>query len=141
MINVQFFPDFVGNSRVRKPKKAQTNKEHIMGVQYFPGIWSCLSVHKQEWCQLHPIVYPLLITLYHNLLQLPLSPPPPPEYAPLWVWVGIQKHITASPPDRQKNLIRRGRHTLPLPTSPPTTALMGTHLSSHPSTPPKSGPC
>ena len=81
-INVQvLFPDFAGNLRAQKPNKAQRKRENITGVQYFPGFWSCLRAHEQEWCQLHLIVYSLFILLPHYLRQLPFSPPPPPEYA------------------------------------------------------------
>ena len=76
-----FFSDFAGNSRTRKPKKLQTKRANITGVQYFCGIWSRLRAHEQERCQLRLIVYPLFILFLHNLRQLPFLPPPPPEYA------------------------------------------------------------
>ena len=75
-----FVLDFAGNLRVRKTNKAQTNRAHITGVRYYPGLWSCLRAHQQEWCQLCPIIHPLFITLPHNFHRLHSSPPPPAEY-------------------------------------------------------------
>ena len=54
---------------------------NITGVYYFCKLWYCLYVHQQEWCQLRLIIYPIFITLPHNLRQLPFSSPPPAEYA------------------------------------------------------------
>ena len=47
-----FFSDFAGNSRIRKPKKAQTKQANITGVQYFCGLWYCLRAYQQKWRQL-----------------------------------------------------------------------------------------
>ena len=69
---------FSGNSCVQKLNKAQTKRVNITDVQCFRGIWYYLRVHQEEWCQLCLIMYPLFITLAHNLHQLPFSPPPPP---------------------------------------------------------------
>ena len=69
------FPDFAGNLRPQKFNKTQTNQLNIMGVQYYCRIWSCLRVYQQEWCQIFLILYPILSTLPHKLIQLPLLPP------------------------------------------------------------------
>ena len=66
-----FFSDFTGNSCVQKPNKSQTKQVHITGLQYFPGLWSLLHVHQQEWCKLCPIIYPLFIT---DGVQTKMSP-------------------------------------------------------------------
>ena len=38
-----------------------------MGVQYFPGFWSCLRAHQQEWCQLCLIVF-ILSSFYFLII-------------------------------------------------------------------------
>ena len=105
---------FAGNLRTQNPNKSQIKRANIMGLQYFCGIWSCLGAHQKEWCQLHPIIYPLCITTPHNLHQLTLfsfssvtnivrlnsqsTPLPPTEYSTSSVW----EYITASiPTDKQ----------------------------------------
>ena len=65
------FSDFAGKLHAQKLNKAQIKRVDITGMQYFYGIWYCLRAHQQEWCQLFLIVYPLFITLPHNLRQLP----------------------------------------------------------------------
>ena len=70
--------DFSGKPHAWKFNKAQTNLANITGVQYFCGIFSCLSTHQQEWCQLHLIIYPLFIILPHNMRQLTFLRPPLP---------------------------------------------------------------
>ena len=81
-----------------------------MGVHHFCGIWCCLRTHKQEWCQLRPIIYHLFMTLPNNLQQItffastPVTvrvshhrqsmPPALTEYAAPSVWA----YMTASPP-------------------------------------------
>ena len=68
-------------ARIKTQQGTQTKKSNIRGVHYFLGIWSCLCVHQQEWCQLLLMVYPLYILFPHNLCQLPFSPSTLPEYA------------------------------------------------------------
>ena len=129
-----FFRFFIGNSLTQKPNKSQTKQANTTGVQYFPRFWSCLREHEQEWRQLIPIVF--ILSLFYFLiicanfrfrLRLRQSTLPPTEYTPPLVWSVMQNCMTALPPDCQTSPIRRGRHTLPLLTSLPTTVPQGIH--------------
>ena len=46
-------PGFIGFYR----KLARTKNQQSMGVEYFPGFWSCLCAHEQKWRQLRLIVF------------------------------------------------------------------------------------
>ena len=73
-----------------------------------------LRGHKQELYQLCLIIYPLFITLSHNLHQLNFLPPPSPqtEYATPLVGEGMLNNMTALPPDLQKSLYKNDDLTL-----------------------------
>ena len=81
---------------VRNKTKQSTEKvsEHNRSTVFLSDLVLC--GHQQEWCQLCLIIYPLFITLTHNLRQLPFSPPPPPltDYAAPLVRECMRKYVT-----------------------------------------------
>ena len=70
-INVQFyFSGFARNLRSRKPNKAQTKRENIMGVQFLHAYYQMVS-------NSYFILYPIFILLPHYCQPTYLSPPHP----------------------------------------------------------------
>ena len=109
------FYGFAENWRARKPKSAQTKRAKIMGVHYYRRLWSCLCVHQKQWCQLSLLSF--IISALHFLIifsYLPFflhhrnqnSAPPSNEYAVPSIFLGIQNHMTASPPNLKTRSIQ-----------------------------------
>ena len=77
---------------------------HITGVQYFPGfVIDYARINRSGVISvllfiLYSLYFLIICANFPFFIRLRQSTPPLTEYASLWVWAGVQKHMTASQP-------------------------------------------